>query len=941
MMRKTNLSLMIVALLGLLVFVQFVQGDSKMYWTDSGTRKVQRANLDGSNIEDLVTTGLITPRGIAVDLSGGKMYWTVMDTDKIQQANLDGSNIEDLITTGLSGPFGIALNPIDGKVYWTDLYTKKIQRANLDGSGIEDLVTTGLSRPQGFALDPIGGKMYWTDTGTYKIQRANLNGSNIEDLVTTGLTSPYWIALDLLADKMYWTDYGAGKIKRANLDGSNVEELYTGPSGPYGITLDPPSGKFYWTNWNFNRIQRSNLDGSNVENLVTTGLSNPAGIAIPQFVCLDYLGIKPSEGLNTSGVAGGPFDPISKTYTLMNNGPNSLDWTVTVTEPWLDVSLIGGTLASGASTTVDVSLNSFANSLSAGVYSDTVEFTNVISGVTQTREVILTITLEQAKLIPSDGDLGDEFGHSVAISGDYAIVGAHGDDDYGNYSGSAYIFQRSGSNWTEQVKLTPADGDSWEYFGYSVAISGDYAIVGAYGDDDRGNYSGSAYIFQRSGSNWIEQAKLIPSYNSSGGQFGRSVAISGDYVIVGAPYDDDNGTSYGSAYIFQRIGSYWIKQTKLLSSDGYFYDFFGRSVAISGDYAIVGVVNDDDNGFESGSASIFQRSGSDWIEQVKLLPSDGYSFDHFGYSVAIRGDYAIVAAPYDDDNGSESGSAYIFQRSGSDWIEQAKLLPSDDYSYDYFGYSVAISGDYAIVAAPYDDDNGSESGSAYIFQRSGSNWTEQAKLKPTNGYSEDYFGVSVDISDKLSIVGAYYNDDHGTNSGSAYIFGKPYVPLPIEVLMKFTPQALNLSSGGKLVKAHFVLPEGFSVEDVDANIPAVIEPYGIESYSLSVLLNDEGLVRVEATFNRSDLCSAITVYDQSIELKVTGSLTTGQQFYGTDIIKITDRAFEYLGLFVSYWLEADCIEPDWCGGADLNEDSVVNFLDFALLDRCCIEVTEE
>jgi hypothetical protein len=159
----------------------------------------------------------------------------------------------------------------------------------------------------------------------------------------------------------------------------------------------------------------------------------------------------------------------------------------------------------------------------------------------------------------------------------------------------------------------------------------------------------------------------------------------------------------------------------------------------------------------------------------------------------------------------------------------------------------------------------------------------------------------------------------------------------LEVAMKFTPQALNLSSGGQLVKAHFTLPEDFAIEDVDANTPAVIEPYGIESYNLSVLLNDEGLVRVEATFNRSDLCTSITTYDDNIEVIVIGRLTTGWQFYGTDIIKITDRAYEHLALFVSYWLQGDCIEPDWCGGADINADSVVNFLDFALLDRCCIE----
>ena len=160
----------------------------------------------------------------------------------------------------------------------------------------------------------------------------------------------------------------------------------------------------------------------------------------------------------------------------------------------------------------------------------------------------------------------------------------------------------------------------------------------------------------------------------------------------------------------------------------------------------------------------------------------------------------------------------------------------------------------------------------------------------------------------------------------------------LDVPMKFTPQALNLSSGGKLLKAHFVLPEGFSVEDVDVNTPAVIELFGVESYKIKVLLNDEGLVRIEAAFNRSDLCSSITSYDHNIEVMVTGWLITGQQFYGTDIIKITNRAFDHLAILVSQWLQEDCTKPHWCDGADLNADSVVNFLDFALLAPCCIEV---
>ena len=251
----------------------------QMYWTVPRAGKIQRANLDGSNVKDLVT-GLNSPLGLALDVVGGKMYWTVtLSTGKIQRANLDGSNVEDLVI-GVN-PEDLALDEVGGKMYWTTL-AFKIQRANLDGSNIEDLVTSGVngsSVPRSLALDVVGGKMYWT-LGTGKIQRANLDGSNIEDLVT-GLNSPLGLALDVVGGKMYWTDYwtdtSTGKIQRANLDGSNVKDLVTGLGRSYGFALDVVGGKMYWTD--SDKVQRANLDGSNIEDLVT-GLNFPRGLTL-------------------------------------------------------------------------------------------------------------------------------------------------------------------------------------------------------------------------------------------------------------------------------------------------------------------------------------------------------------------------------------------------------------------------------------------------------------------------------------------------------------------------------------------------------------------------------------------------------------------------------------------------------------------------------------
>ncbi|GAI98768.1 unnamed protein product, partial [marine sediment metagenome] len=270
---------------------------------------------------------------------------------------------------------------------------------------------------------------------------------------------------------------------------------------------------------------------------------------------------------------------------------------------------------------------------------------------------------------------------------------------------------------------------------------------------------------------WSQEQKLLASDGASDDYFARSVSIAGNYAIIGAYGDDDNGSESGSAYIFKRDGTTWAEQTKLLASDGTYSDYFGYSVSIDGDYVVVGANQDGEN---SGSAYIFKRDGATWTEEAKLTASDGVTGDKFGWSVSISGDYAILGANQDDDNGLSSGSAYVFTRSGSTWIQQAKLLPSDGATYDYFGNSVSLDGDTAIIGARGDDDNGDWSGSAYIFTRSGTNWTEEQKLLASDGVAYDYFGCSVSIDGEYAIVGVYGADD---DKGSAYVFNKP-IPIP-------------------------------------------------------------------------------------------------------------------------------------------------------------------
>ncbi len=254
--------------------------NNKIYWINNHNvisgldSKIQRADLDGSNLEDLYTTG----GGFRfIDLNNNnKLYGINSYKGLLQKSNLDGTNIE-IINNYLVFPREIDLDITNGKMYWIDLGI--IQRSNLDGTSVEDLVTTGLSDPYGIALDVTNGKMYWTDYGTDKIQRSNLDGTMIEDLVTTGLSTPSSIALDLSNGKMYWTDYGTHKIQRSNLDGTMIEDLVTGLSDPIGIALDVSNGKMYWTDAGTDKIQRANLDGTVIEDVIT-GLNNPYGIAL-------------------------------------------------------------------------------------------------------------------------------------------------------------------------------------------------------------------------------------------------------------------------------------------------------------------------------------------------------------------------------------------------------------------------------------------------------------------------------------------------------------------------------------------------------------------------------------------------------------------------------------------------------------------------------------
>ena len=369
---------------------------------------------------------------------------------------------------------------------------------------------------------------------------------------------------------------------------------------------------------------------------------------------------------------------------------------------------------------------------------------------------------------------GDQLGKAVSISGNHFIAGVPRDGSEGYRAGAAYIFSSIGPNtWDSGTKIVGPDTEAEDYFGHSVSISGDYAIVGAYLDDDVASDSGAAYVFRKTASDWDSITKLKPQNAAINDKFGWSVAISGDYAIVSALTNIDMGTSPGSAYIFRRIGlNSWDEGFEITAPDGAEFDFFGNAVSISGNYAIVGSFFDTPNGPRSGSAYIFRRIGeNNWDSGTKIVAPDGDMGDNFGYSVSIYGDYAIVGALGYDDNGMEDvGAAYVFHRTGpNSWDSGTKIVAPNGAEEDNFGYSVSIFGNYAMVGANGHDDFelGVDSGTVYIFVRTGSNnWDTNIQYVQLDNSAGDGFGSGLAMTDNYAIIGADHADDSGDDSGT-------------------------------------------------------------------------------------------------------------------------------------------------------------------------------
>lgn len=377
---------------------------------------------------------------------------------------------------------------------------------------------------------------------------------------------------------------------------------------------------------------------------------------------------------------------------------------------------------------------------------------------------------DQHKLLSLDGAGLDQFGKSVDIWDTLVIVGCIGDDDNGINSGSAYVFRKSGTSFPQGQKLIASDGSAYDNFGISVAIFDTVAMVGANFDDPKGNNSGSVYVYHYNGNSWVQVQKLSPADGAAGDEFGFSLSLWNNMAVIGAYKDDVGNPQSGSVYIYRFNGSTWIEEDKLNAFDNNVDDFFGYDTDIYDSLIIVGAYQDDDNGTNSGSAYIYHNSGFGWLFDQKLIASNGEVGDAFGFSVSVYDKIAAIGAYARNANHLADGTVYVFTFDGNAWNEDAQLVASDGGDDDWLGFSVAVSGVSIVAGAFHDDDLGSESGAAYLYRHDGQQWIEELKLKASDGELGDQFGGKVAISGFNVAIGALYDDDNGTDAGAAYVY---------------------------------------------------------------------------------------------------------------------------------------------------------------------------
>jgi len=389
--------------------------------------------------------------------------------------------------------------------------------------------------------------------------------------------------------------------------------------------------------------------------------------------------------------------------------------------------------------------------------------------------------IESARFAASDPRDYAELGWSVDIDGNTAVVGAHKDDTNGVDAGAAYVYEFDGRIWIQTAKLLGSDTTAGDQFGYAVAVAGNTIVIGA--PFAQGQSSGwtVAYLFERQSETdpWVETYRFTEDVPFYGGQYGASVAIDGDTVVIGAPDFDTSVTRGGRVFVYSRdlggSGAWGLGAT--LEATATDHDFmFGIATAVSGDFMLIGSSGDPEHGVEAGAAYVFERSPTYpgyWVRVTKLASLDIDAGDHFGASVALDGDTAVVGAPHTDTAGTRSGTVYVFER-GASWGQTARLSVPETVAFDEFGNSVAVEADLVVIGVRGSNRAGAASGAVHFFRRdtaAPNGWAEDPEtLYPIDHAAVDLLGQSVAVSRGVSVIGSPGSDHLGVNQGRAYVF---------------------------------------------------------------------------------------------------------------------------------------------------------------------------
>lgn len=391
------------------------------------------------------------------------------------------------------------------------------------------------------------------------------------------------------------------------------------------------------------------------------------------------------------------------------------------------------------------------------------------------------------KWTQSDPAGPDRFGNVLDIDSTVAVIGAPRDNDpqfgVGEY-GAAYVYRLERGTWTEEAKLTAPQREFYAWFGRSVAVAGDVVLASI--RNDQATADGAVYAYRWGSGAWTQETKLTASDRQGGHNFGSALALDGDVALVGAPYRSESGSGEGAVYVFRYAGRQWSEEAILTPGDPSTSKYFGSSVALSGDRALIGAWGESPQevGQNAGAAYVFEYDGQSWSERQKLDASDATAQAQFGLSVALDGDRALLGAPLDNQLGGGAGAAYVFHFDGAAWSEEAKLLASDHSGFNLFGSAVALEGGYAVVGAPNWFAPGEDAwGKAYLYTVDAVNglWVEANGFVPEDGRAGDGFGSAVGISQGQLLVGAPEHDEPVGNAGAVYRFELHAAPTSHEV----------------------------------------------------------------------------------------------------------------------------------------------------------------